>query len=576
MRHVRKYLLWPLCLLVVSAGAVWAAIQALGRIGSRASPGFLLVLFGCVALVPVITALTGRRRFRRANAMKASASAASIAARFGTIHLPIAVAAFLAVSCNTAPLADAGVDQYVVTGSLVTLNGSGSNDPDGSSVSYTWSFVSMPEGSAAVLSDPTAVSPTFTADRDGTYVLSLVVSDGELSSAADTVTVTARTPVAGPCAFVESANAAGQGVVLQPDGRIVTVSTDGLVASVLQRFNADGSGAERLALFQGVAGDIARQADGRLLVVGRSQTLSGADPNVILLRFEENGVLDTSFGVGGTATFDGGHSEQGYALAVQPDGKILVAGFAYDYSDGDVLLLRFNPDGSLDQSFGTGGVVVYDSGKFEFGGDDVALQPDGKILVTGTVTAATQDALLLRFNVDGTLDNSFGANGVVTYDAGEWDNGNGVALQPDGRIVVTGARAIGGQAHVLVLRYDVTGALDTTFADAGIGTYGLGRGSEVALQPDGRIVIAGNTILQGVIFNVALVASYNPDGTPDLAFGTDGVVTYNGTRDGADGVGSLAFTADGGIVAVGASNFISSPYGSRGDFLLMKLYDVCQ
>ncbi len=227
---------------------------------------------------------------------------------------------------------------------------------------------------------------------------------------------------------------------------------------------------------------LALQPDGKLVAAGYSDSF-----NFALVRYLADGNLDTSFGSDGKVTTNFGANGAGKALVLQPDGFIVVAG----YSNGDFALARYLADGSLDPSFGTGGSVTTD-----FGSDDegksVALQPDGRIVVAGY---SNGNFALARYLADGSLDPSFGNGGIVTTDFGAGDVGQSVTLQPDGRIVVAGYSYIGyGNDDIALARYLADGSLDPSFGTGGIVTTDFGsddEGKSVALQPDGRIVVAG-------------------------------------------------------------------------------------
>jgi len=281
------------------------------------------------------------------------------------------------------------------------------------------------------------------------------------------------------------------------------------------------------------------------------------------------GALDPSFGSGGIVVtdFNGSIDDAAFAIAVQPDGKILAAGYAFSFaSNYDFALVRYLPDGSLDAGFGMNGKVATDF----HGSSDVAfaiaLQPDGKIIAAGyalRLDGPAFDFALARYNADGSLDASFGVGGKVTtdFDRG-WDQAHALLLQPDGKIVVAGEAAIGGAATDFALaRYNADGSLDTSFGAAGKVTTrfagGFDRANTIVLQADGKIVAAGSATSRATGPDFALVR-YNADGSLDATFGIDGRVVTDFSAGGgifanSDGASSAALQSDGKIVVAGAS-----------------------
>jgi uncharacterized delta-60 repeat protein len=232
--------------------------------------------------------------------------------------------------------------------------------------------------------------------------------------------------------------------------------------------------------------------------------------DIILIRLNSNGTLDNTFGIGGTVTYNGPSNgvdwipENGNSLALQPDGKIVVVGSSLNWINWDVLVLRFNSNGTLDNTFGTEGAVTYNSpANSDDFGNGVALQGDGKVVVVGERFSWSSywDALLLRYNSNGTLDTTFGTGGAVTYNgpSNDDDYAYGVALQKDGKIVVVGGSYYSWTSlgDALVLRYNSNGTLDTNFGTGGVVTYnGPTNGDDCAaglvLQKN-RIIVVGCT-----------------------------------------------------------------------------------
>ncbi len=280
------------------------------------------------------------------------------------------------------------------------------------------------------------------------------------------------------------------------------------------------------------------------------------------------GDLDSSFGSGGFTYSDLGAAtgDKAFAVAIQPDGMIVVAGSSNNGVDEDFAVARYDSGGDLDSTFGSGGRVITPIG----GGDDiassVALQADNKIVVTGSsFNGVATDIAVLRYTITGTLDTTFGSNGIVTETITIGDDvANAVAIQADGMIVLAGSA---GQDFA-VLRYDSDGILDTTFGVAGIVTTDFYVSNDsaqaIAIQPgDGKLVVAGFADSQRS--DEFAVARYDTDGSLDTGgFGSPkGWVTTDFATDSIDQAFSVAIQADGKIVLAG---FVNEGGGGSDDF----------
>ena len=320
----------------------------------------------------------------------------------------------------------------------------------------------------------------------------------------------------------------------------------------------------------------ALQGDGKVVVVGSAVTDDHFD--IILGRYNVDGSLDTSCGTDGSINYNhrgqgsNARQEHAYAVAVQGDGKIVVAGWHSDSNDGELIMVwRFNTDCSLDTTFSSDGVATTHFGTEAAYAHSVAIQGDGKIVVGGyvggqgsfrgppgnEVFVRNEDFVVVRFNTDGSLDTSFSSDGRVTTDFGTLrDEAFSVALQADGKIVAAGLSYNGSNQDFAIVRYNTDGSLDTTFGSDGKVTTAVGAGEDiaysVAVQSDGKIV-AGGTAEDASGKKVFAVVRYDNDGSLDTTFGTAGKVTTSLT-DTDDEAYSLKIQDDGRIVVAGYTN----------------------
>jgi uncharacterized delta-60 repeat protein len=289
---------------------------------------------------------------------------------------------------------------------------------------------------------------------------------------------------------------------------------------------------------------VVAQKDGKIVAAAVQDSNVASD--FTLVRYNNDGSLDTSFGGTGIVTMNFGGAEQVGGVILQDDGKILIGGASNNSSVLDALIARYTPSGSLDTSFGTGGSTRTIFG-FNIGISGIAIQQDGKIVVGGD---AGTDFIVMRYNTNGTLDGSFGTSGVATTDLGAIDDTRDIFLQRDGKIVAVGTT--NAQAQVALVRYNTTGTLDTSFGGGtGIVITDISPGNSedllsVTEQKDGKILVCGNASTNIVDF---IIARYNSDGSLDTSFNGTGSIILN--LGGSDFAQKVLVQKDGRILIAG-------------------------
>lgn len=318
-------------------------------------------------------------------------------------------------------------------------------------------------------------------------------------------------------------------------------------------FNGTGVTRTPVSTTRETNGGLAIQDTGQIIVGG--DTYDNVDYDFYLAAFNADGTLDTTFGVNGETKTDFGIGfDNASVTAIQNDGKILLAGHTVTGSQYDTGLARYNPDGSLDSTFGSGGLVTSTVSSSYEKAHDIALQPDGKILLAGMWAASYWGASVIRYNNDGSLDTSFGTAGVVNIYQPPTDSAaTALALQTDGKIVVAGY----SKPNFLLARYNSNGTPDLSFGSGGrVITPRLGpsndQWNDVAIQSDGKIVVAGTTF-SGTTVRDIIVARYNSDGSLDSTFNGTGLLAYAISKQ-ADEALRLYLQVDGKIVFGGYTN----------------------
>jgi uncharacterized delta-60 repeat protein len=325
----------------------------------------------------------------------------------------------------------------------------------------------------------------------------------------------------------------------------------------------------------------ALQADGKIVTVDNTE----------LVRYNSNGTLDQSFGSTGVVSLPAGFSM--LSLLIQPSNGDIVVGGAYypptNPSNGGFALLRYTPSGTLDSTFGSGGEVVVTTGPLLGNSIQALALENGDIVASGTCFSPGQWSFdLVRFTPSGSLDTTFGSGGIVTTPL-PFDNNvynelparGSLLVQPNGQIVSVGTEAATstGPAEWMLARYNTDGSLDSTFGSGGIVTSNMTPNGDfafgAALESNGQIVVVGqggplvgpNWNPDGALLEVGV---YNPNGSLDTSFGSGGFVTQAyGTGAGAGGV---VIQPDGKIVVAGTANFNGSATSPGTDKLMLARY----
>jgi uncharacterized delta-60 repeat protein len=369
-------------------------------------------------------------------------------------------------------------------------------------------------------------------------------------------------------------------VAIQSDGKIVAAgnSFNGAVVDfAVVRYNTDGSldtsfdtdGMETTTFspWDAYGVSAAIQADGKILVAGNIG--NGANTDFILVRYNSDGSLDSSFGTDGVVTTGiGTYGDFVYAMRIQSDEKIVVAGSSDNGPNDDFALVRYNSDGSLDMTFSSDGKVTTSIGSANDVANAMVLQSDGKIVLSGvSYNGSDFDFTLVRYTANGSLDTSFDTDGKVTTDfAGSHENSYALVLQADGKILAAGGKNNGTNDEIALARYNTDGSIDTDFDTDGLQTTNMGLTSCAALSigiaQDGKILIAGRSTADGD--EDVILARYTTQGALDSSFDSDGIVTTEiGNYD--EAANAIVIQMDGKIVVAGYSL-----NGADNDFALAR------
>jgi uncharacterized delta-60 repeat protein len=370
-------------------------------------------------------------------------------------------------------------------------------------------------------------------------------------------------------------------VAVQPDGRIVVAGSVHRNETIqadfaLARYTTSGrldrtfdrNGRVRTD-FRGRFEDafaVAVQPDGRILAAGSAA--AGGGDGMAIARYEADGTLDRSFSRNGKRVINVGIANVAYDIALDDDGDVVLAG-----TDGeDFVLLRLRRDGITDRNFGDNGIVRTDFNGFYDVARAVAIAPDGSIVAGGSAQneVSRTDFALARYDDRGELVGTFGHGGLVTTDFAFYEDAiTDLVLDPNGDIIVSGSAGEfpGGadqSTDVALARYEANGAPDTSFGEGGIVRTDFGsyfdQAEGMALDQDGRIVVASHRYHQGS--NTAAVGRYEADGDLDSTFGRGGIAD-SGAEVSGDDVGGVALESNGRIVvATGAST--GNPAASFG------------
>lgn len=473
------------------------------------------------------------------------------------------------------------VVRYNMDGSLDTgFNGNGIAKPTiNGRASFGHSVLIQPNDGKIVLAGSCFHSPAGGGFKD--FAAARFNDDGSLDGGFDGDGIVALP--------VQAGDATAYGIVASPGGKLVlaghsSVSSEedhiddfavvrlNTNATLDTTFDADGKSVTPWNHFPSIARAIAVQPDGKLVVVGDS------NQRFAIVRFNVNGTLDSTFGGGGKVRIGVGVFASARAVALQPDGKIVIVGTSSSgsFSNFDFAIARINSDGTPDPTFNGVGIKTIPFGAQQDEANAVVVGPGGKIFVGGMANTGlnTWDFGVASLNSDGTADTSFDVDGkVLTNFGGVVDLATSIALQPDGKILAaghnfTGVFDVGGAAlyDIAIARYNADGSLDTSFGSGGKVTTQIStndsKSFSMSIQPDGKIVVAGHNRSTPVSTLRFAVVRYQPDGTLDNTFGSGGIVTTSiGVHDA--GAFTSGIQADGKILVGGYASILGPTHVSK-------------
>jgi uncharacterized delta-60 repeat protein len=373
-------------------------------------------------------------------------------------------------------------------------------------------------------------------------------------------------------------------VAIQSDSKIVVAGTtvsSGTQQVAVLRLDPDGTpdrtfggGDGKVATSVGsgpaVARAVAIQSDSKIVIAGRAQVESSRD--FLVLRYLSNGQLDPGFGDSGIVTTPfRGNDDRARAIAIQRDGKIIVAGEADNGSRPEAAIARYHQDGELDLRFnGTGKISTNADGPTYI--SDVAIQSDDKLILAGDTRnlAGKTHTVLFRHGTTGALDPTFGVNGrVVTPIGSFFSSFRGLCFRDDGKILAAGVFSNGTSDDIAVVRFNTDGSVDTSFGSSGIATNGqlslVETTEDVAVQPDGKVIVCGSIAQSGTNSDF-FVARFLEDGSVDTSFGSGTGIVTTSLGPGLDFAQGLAFQVDGRMVVAGTAH-----NGTNDDMAVVRL-----
>jgi uncharacterized delta-60 repeat protein len=338
-------------------------------------------------------------------------------------------------------------------------------------------------------------------------------------------------------------------------------------------FGSSGIDTLRVGTSKSAASSAAVQKDGKIVLAG--YTFGGNDEGFALARFNSNGFIDNSLGTNSNGTVItpiGISNSSANSVVIQSDGKILAGGQSFDGTNYNFTLARYTAGGSLDNTFGKAGIATTSIGLFISNISSLALQTDGKIIAAGfSTTGATRKIFtLVRYNPNGDVDTTFGQGGIVTTSLGGSRAGNiilisstinSVNLTNDGKIIAVGNSTTNDTSDFTLVRYNNDGSIDTTFGTHGIvitrirGTNSVARSA--VLESNGKIIATGYS--NNGSNSDFTVIGYNPDGNIDSTFGTKGI-TMNTTGISSSFANSVAMEKTSG----GDEKIITGGYSTNG------------